>query len=264
MSIRLYHVDAFTAKPFAGNPAAVCLLPHERDSGWMRNVAREMNLSETAFLVPRDDGFDLRWFTPTVEVDLCGHATLACAHVLWRHENWAADKELHFHTHSGLLTARKDGDWIDLNFPATPEQQVLPPPELLHGLGADNSYIYIGKNQFDYLVEVSDEETVRTLRPNLRELKELDARCIVVTSRSSPPYDFVSRCFGPAAGIDEDPVTGSSHCCLGPFWRQRLGKDTFLAYQASARGGEVRVRVAGERVYLGGQAVTIAQGEMQV
>ena len=264
MNIRLYHVDAFTHRPFAGNPAAVCLLPEERDEQWMQNVARELNLSETAFLVARDDGFHLRWFTTTVEVALCGHATLASAHVLWQHEDHAGSDELHFHTLSGLLTARKDGDWIELNFPVTPERQVPPPPELLHGLGADNDYVYIGKNEFDFVVEVSSEETVRNLRPNLRELKELDARCIVVTSRSSPPYDFVSRCFGPAAGIDEDPVTGSSHCCLGPFWQERLGKDTFLAYQASARGGEVRVRVAGERVYLGGQAVTISTGQLEV
>ncbi|MDA1314478.1 MAG: PhzF family phenazine biosynthesis protein [Acidobacteria bacterium] len=263
MSIRLYHVDAFTARPFAGNPAAVCILPREADPEWMQNVGREMNLSETAFLVPRDDGFHLRWFTPTVEVDLCGHATLAAAHVLWLHENHAPDEELHFHTRSGLLTARKEGDWIELNFPATPETEVLPPPALLYSLGADINYVYVGKNQFDYIVEVADEQTVRTLRPNFRELKELDARCIVVTSRSSPPYDFVSRCFGPAAGIDEDPVTGSSHCCLGPFWRQRLNKDRFLAYQASARGGEVRVRVAGERVYLGGQAVTMTIGTFE-
>ncbi len=264
MKTRLYHVDAFTSKAFAGNPAAVCLLSEPREDDWMQNVAREMNLSETAFLTPSDDGYGLRWFTPTVEVALCGHATLASAHVLWNHEDYATGDELHFQTHSGLLTARKDGEWIELNFPATPETEVIPPPELLHGLGADNEYVYVGKNQFDYVVEVANEETVRKLRPNFRELKEVDARGIIVTSRSAAPYDFVSRFFGPAAGIDEDPVTGSSHCCLGPYWQQRLEKDTFLAYQASARGGELRVRVSGERVYLGGQAVTITLGELAV
>lgn len=264
MRTRLYHVDAFTSRAFAGNPAAICLLSEPREDDWMQNVAREMNLSETAFLTPGDDAYGLRWFTPTVEVELCGHATLASAHVLWNHEDHARGDELHFQTRSGLLTARKDGDWIELNFPATPEKAVIPPPELLHGLGPDNEYVYVGKNQFDYVVEVASEETVRKLRPNLQELKQVDARGIIVTSRSATPYDFVSRFFGPAAGIDEDPVTGSSHCCLGPYWQQRLEKDTFLAYQASARGGELRVKVSGERVYLGGQAVTITRGELEV
>lgn len=264
MSTRIYQVDAFTARPFAGNPAAICLLPEPRAPQWMQHVAREMGLSETAFLTTQENGFGLRWFTPTVEVELCGHATLASAHVLWCHEGYSPDEELHFHTLSGLLTARKEDDWIELNFPATPEKKVLPPPELLHGLGSDNDYVYVGKNQFDFVVEVSREQTVRKLRPNLRELKEVDARCIVVTSRSAAPYDFVSRCFAPATGIDEDPVTGSSHCCLGPYWKERLEKDTFLAYQASARGGELRVRVAGDRVYLSGQAVTVTRGEMEV
>ena len=264
MNTRIYQVDAFTARPFAGNPAAICLLPEPRNPQWMQHVAREMGLSETAFLTPQEDGFGLRWFTPTVEVALCGHATLASAHVLWRHEGYGGGEKIHFYTRSGLLTACKEGDWIELNFPATPEKKVLPPPELLHGLGADNDYIYVGKNQFDFVVEVSKEETVRKLRPDLRELKEVDARCIVVTSRSAAPYDFVSRCFGPATGIDEDPVTGSTHCCLGPYWQERLEKDSFLAYQASARGGELRVRVAGDRVYLSGQAVTVTRGEMEV
>ena len=261
MGLRIVQVDAFTDRPFAGNPAAVCLLPEERPAQWMQEVAREMNLSETAFLVTQADGYRLRWFTPAVEVDLCGHATLASAHVLWEWGALRPEQEARFHTRSGLLTAVRRGDWIELDFPAKPERPVEAPPGLLDALGVEP--VYVGRNQFDYLVELGGEHVVRGLRPNFSRLATLGARGVIVTSRTAAgPYDFVSRFFAPGSGIDEDPVTGSAHCCLGPFWAARLGTTELLAYQASARGGVIRVRVQGERVKLGGQAVTVFQGEL--
>jgi PhzF family phenazine biosynthesis protein len=256
-------VDAFTARPFAGNPAAVCPLPAWRDDAWLQAVAREMNLSETAYLVRRGDGsdFDLRWFTPAVEVELCGHATLASAHALWERGLAAADVPLRFHTKSGVLTASRRGEWIELDFPTKPEQEAPTPPGLAEALGVRP--LYVGRNAFDYLVEVESEAALRALAPDHRKLRELPVRGVIVTSRAAPGrYDFISRFFAPGSGIDEDPVTGSAHCCLGAFWARRLGKTEFLAYQASPRGGEVRVRVIGERTLLGGQAVTVARGEL--
>jgi PhzF family phenazine biosynthesis protein len=262
MGINIYQVDAFTDKPFGGNPAAVCILPELRDEVWMQNVAREMNLSETAFLLQRADGFDLRWFTPAVEVKLCGHATLASAHILWETGILNPGEEARFHTLSGLLTAERQGDWIEMNFPATPAKQVSAPPQLIQALAVKPKFI--GKNVFDYLIEVESEEEVRNVNPEFATLKELGVRGVMVTSLSgSSRYDFVSRFFAPGAGIDEDPVTGSAHCCLGPYWSQRLGKEKFMAYQASERGGIMRVRVAGDRVYLGGQAVIVLTGELE-
>lgn len=263
MSIAIYQVDAFTEKPFAGNPAAVCVLPEPRSEGWMQNVAKEMNLSETAFLCRQKDGFDLRWFTPAVEVELCGHATLASAHVLWEAGLLAPAQQARFHTRSGLLTADRVAQEIELDFPATPEEPSDAPPGLEKALGA--SLTYVGKSRFDYLVQVESERVVRDLTPDFAMLKTLPIRGIMVTSiASSPEFDFVSRFFAPGAGIDEDPVTGSAHCCLGPHWRARLGKDEFLAYQASERGGVLRVRVDADtnRVRLGGRAVTVLRGEL--
>jgi PhzF family phenazine biosynthesis protein len=261
MGLRIVQVDAFTDTPFRGNPAAVCVLPDERDAAWMQAVAAEMNLSETAFLAKRGDGFGLRWFTPAVEVDLCGHATLASAHVLWEDRHLAREAQARFHTKSGLLTADRRGEWIELDFPVKPEAPAAAPPGLAEALGAAPKYV--GKNQFDYLVEVDSEDTVRALAPDHAALAKLPVRGVIVTSRASTPgFDFVSRFFAPGSGIAEDPVTGSSHCALGPFWGARLGKTQMLAYQASARGGVVRVRLAGERVALGGQAVTVLRGEL--
>lgn len=261
MGVRIVQADAFTSKPFAGNPAAVCRLPEPRDDCWMQSVAREMNLSETAFLLREKDGYNLRWFTPAVEVDLCGHATLASAHVLWESGELKPDLQARFHTRSGLLTAERKGDWIEMDFPAQPEQAAVAPPELARALGAKP--VYVGKNQSDYLLEVDSEETLRALRPDFARLETVPARGIIVTSRSaSPEFDFVSRFFAPQSGVPEDPVTGSAHCCLGPYWARKLGRDEFVAYQASARGGVVRVRVEGKRVRLGGQAVTVLQGEL--
>jgi len=262
MGLTITQVDAFTDQPFSGNPAAVCVLPEPRSDRWMQQVAQEMNLSETAFLLPQDDGFNLRWFTPTVEVDLCGHATLASAHVLWSAGHLQPGQEARFHTRSGLLTAQQRDGWIELNFPAQPPVETPAPPELAVALGVSNLQ-YVGNNQVDYLVEVDSEAAVRDLQPDFRQLRAIACRGIIVTSRATTEgYDFVSRFFAPQAGIDEDPVTGSAHCCLGPFWQARLQKSEFLAYQASARGGVVRVRCQGDRVSLGGKAITVLQGEL--
>jgi PhzF family phenazine biosynthesis protein len=265
MALRFFQVDAFTGRPFAGNPAGVCLLPAgstSADEAWMQAVAREMNLSETAFLVPAEKAFGLRWFTPAVEVDLCGHATLASAWVLFEQGLLAGGQAARFHTRSGLLTARRWEGWIELDFPAVPAARAEAPEALLEALGVKPRFI--GRNRLDYLVEVDSERIVRGLAPDLRRLASLKERGVMVTSRSdSPEYDFVSRFFAPGAGIDEDPVTGSAHCCLGPFWGDRLGKKELTGYQASARGGVVRVALAGERVLLYGQAVTVLRGELQ-
>uniref|UniRef100_Q027L8 Phenazine biosynthesis protein PhzF family n=1 Tax=Solibacter usitatus (strain Ellin6076) TaxID=234267 RepID=Q027L8_SOLUE len=262
MAIRIVQVDAFTDRAFAGNPAAVCVLREAPDEQWMRDVAREMNLSETAFLVPKDDGYQLRWLTPAVEVDLCGHATVASAHVLWQDGHLPADRQARFYTRSGKLTADRRGDWIELDFPAKVAVAAEPPPELLPALGLSEAK-FVGKNAFDYLVEVDSEATLRGLSPDHSMLRKLPVRGIIVTARASTPgYDFMSRFFAPGSGIDEDPVTGSAHTALGPYWAERLGKQEFTAFQASARGGVVRVRLEGDRVKLGGQAVTVMTGEL--
>jgi PhzF family phenazine biosynthesis protein len=261
MGYTIHQVDAFSSKPFAGNPAAVCLLPKAMDPQWMQNVAAEMNLSETAFLVRQGDGYELRWFTPAVEVDLCGHATLASAHILWQTGAVALDAVARFHTRSGLLTARRRDEWIELNFPSQPPLPVPAPQGLENALGA--SPRYVGSNGSDHLVELESEKTVRELRPDFDRLAKLTHRGIIVTSLAAAgEYDFVSRMFAPAAGINEDPVTGSAHCCLGPFWGQRLDKSKMVAYQASRRGGLVRVELQGDRVLLQGQAVTVMRGEL--
>jgi PhzF family phenazine biosynthesis protein len=263
MAIRIVQVDAFTNKPFGGNPAAVCVLPQPVPDEWMRNVAREMNLSETAFLTPHDGGFRLRWFTPSVEVDLCGHATVASAHVLWQDGHLAAGQQARFHTRSGLLLADRRGDWIELDFPAKMVAAAPAPAELLPALGVAQA-AFVGKNAFDYLVEVDSEETLRKLAPDHSTLRRIPVRGVIVTARSSGEFDFVSRFFAPGSGIDEDPVTGSAHCALGPYWSERLGKSEFTAFQASPRGGVVRVKIEGDRVQLGGQAVTVMTAELLV
>lgn len=254
--MEITQVDAFTDTAFSGNPAAVCVLPEPRSERWMQRVAAEMNLSETAFLGRRADGaFDLRWFTPAVEVDLCGHATLASAHALWERGECDPAAPISFHTRSGALGARRRGTWIELDFPAVPAAPMDPPQGLVEALGAAPRYV--GRSRFDYLVELESEAAVGGLRPNLRALGDLDARGVIVTAAAGAPgFDFVSRFFAPAAGVDEDPVTGSAHCCLGPYWQGRLGRAAFRARQLSARGGVVGVEVDGARVRLRGQAVT--------
>jgi len=261
MGLAITQVDAFTEQPFKGNPAAVCLLTEPRDDLWMQLVAREMNLSETAFLLRRNDGFGLRWFTPTVEVDLCGHATLASAQVLWEDGRIPSGQTARFHTRSGVLTAEKKGTWIEMDFPATPAQPSVPFDALESALGVTSRYT--GRSRFDYLVEVESEEAVRAMKPDFASLRQLKVRGVMVTSRaSSAGYDFISRFFVPGSGIDEDPVTGSAHCCLGPFWKERLGRDDLVGYQASERGGIVRTRCIDDRVLISGQAVVVLRGEL--
>lgn len=252
-------VDAFTHEPFRGNPAAVCLLEREPDEGWMRRVAREMNLSETAFLVPREAGWSLRWFTPTVEVALCGHATLASAHVL--HESHGVKAATFYTRESGELRTSHNGQRIEMNFPARPCQSAEPPPGLEAALGA--KLRWTGRTSYDYLVELESEEILRSLTPDHFSLSQLPVRGVIVTA-AAQRYDFVSRFFAPGSGVPEDPVTGSAHCSLGPFWSERLGKKVMSAFQASERGGELEVECLGERVLLRGQAVTTWRGELQV
>ena len=264
MGQRIVQVDAFTDRPFAGNPAAICVANGPLDERWMQDVAREMNLSETAYLHPEGDAFRLRWFTPVTEVDLCGHATLASAHVLWQDGHLDPSVPARFQTRSGLLTAERRDGWIEMDFPAKP---ILPgpPPLSLDDLGrALNAPAkFAALNEYDLLVEVDSEETVRTLRPDIARLAAIPVRGVIVTARaSSAGFDFVSRFFAPRLGVDEDPVCGSAHCCLAPYWADRLDRADLLGYQASPRGGVVRVRVRGSRVLLGGQAVTVLRGEI--
>jgi PhzF family phenazine biosynthesis protein len=262
MHLPFVQVDAFTSQPFSGNPAAVCAVPVPLDERRMQDIAREMNLSETAFLHRRGaDEYDLRWFTPTVEVALCGHATLAGTHALFEAGLIETGAAVRFHTKSGVLTATHDGQWIDLDFPATIAEPADPPDGLVDALGV--AVLHVARSRFDYLVEVADEQTVRTASPDFGRLRRIDVRGVMITSRATRPgVDFVSRFFAPGSGIDEDPVTGSAHCALAPFWRGRLGKDELTARQLSARGGEVCVRLDGDRVHLVGQAVTVLRGEI--
>jgi PhzF family phenazine biosynthesis protein len=266
MRAPLFHVDAFTDRPFAGNPAAVCVLDEEREDAWLQNVARDMNLSETAFLRREEAVWRLRWFTPKVEVDLCGHATLASAHVLWEAGYAEAGATLSFQTASGRLTASRGRgrNSIELDFPAEPALASPLPAGLLAALGVEATR-FAGRNRLDYFVELDSERAVRSLLPDFPRLAAAcgGGRGVIVTAASEhSPHDFISRFFAPGAGIDEDPVTGSAHCCLGPFWAQRLGKKELSGYQASARGGTVAVRVGASRVVLGGRAVTISRGEL--
>lgn len=257
-------VDAFTNRPFAGNPAAVCVLEELRDDVWMQNVAKEMNLSETAFLFARPDGYDLRWFTPAAEVELCGHATLAAAHVLWEDGLLPRSTEARFYTKSGILTAKWKDGWIEMDFPAEPEQHDVPPKELIAGLGVVP--LYTGRNRLnDWLVEIESEKALRCLAPDFGMLRAVPMRGVIVTAHSvTKGYDFASRFFAPRLGIDEDPVTGSAHCCLGPYWQKRLKRYTFYAHQVSSRGGVIHVRVAADRVIISGQAVTVLRGSILI
>ncbi len=264
MGAPIFHVDAFASGPFTGNPAAVCLLDSPADPAWMQAVASEMNLSETAFLHELDGTgevgrFNLRWFTPTVEVDLCGHATLASAHILWEAHRLPAEAAAHFETRSGVLSASRAGDDVELDFPADPVTAAEPDASLLHALGIEDGVASSGR--IGWVLELADAAAVRDVRPDFARLASFDLTVLTALS-DDPAYDFVSRCFGPKFGIDEDPVTGSAHCALGPYWAERLGKTELTGYQASARGGVVRVRIDGDRTLLGGRAVTVTRGEL--
>lgn len=264
MTFPLYQVDAFTDERFRGNPAAVCILDRPVKSTWMQLVAAEMNLSETAFVLGTGDVFPLRWFTPTIEVPLCGHATLAAAHVLWETKRLPLDAVARFNTASGQLDCRFVDGEIEMDFPAEPARPAVASvtpvrlDDALHGTA-----LQVLRGERNYLVELADEETVRTLRPNLALLAQLDSIGVIVTAPSTDTrYDFVSRYFAPQSGVPEDPVTGSAHCMLGPWWAQRLGKIEVVGHQVSARGGVVRVRVDADRVRLGGRALTVLAGEL--
>lgn len=258
MALTIHQVDAFTSQPFAGNPAAVCVLDAPRPDAWMQAVAAEMNLSETAYLLEEGREWRLRWFTPTVEVDLCGHATLASAHVLFEQSH---KPPLRFATHSGVLSAAREGDFITLDFPALFSEPAAAPPGLAEALGAIPAAV--SSSRFDCLVELESEDAVRNLRPDIQKLAQVDVRGVIVTARAAE-FDFVSRFFAPRAGVDEDPVTGSAHCALAPYWAAKLGKHAMTGFQASRRGGVVSVRLAGDRVTLAGQAVTVLRAELLV
>ncbi len=261
MGQKIVQVDAFAEKPFTGNPAAVCVMEGPREEEWMQAVAGEMNLSETAFLYPADGGYNLRWFTPSVEVELCGHATLASAHVLWEEGHVERSYPIKFHTRSGVLPVTSDDEMIVMDFPSTEPLSIPAPEGLLEALGVEANYIaWAGQN---YLVEVADEAAVRGCSPDFGALQAADAGRVIVTAGSEDEqFDFVSRFFAPGAGINEDPVTGSAHCALGPYWAGKVGREEVVGYQASQRGGVVRVTLRGERVLLAGRAVTVMRGEL--
>ncbi len=261
MPVPIYVVDAFTSRPFAGNSAAVCLPSRGASDEWMQKVAAEMKHAETAFVVSRSDGFDLRWFTPTTEVDLCGHATLASAHILWETSRLGESDAAVFHTKSGVLSCTRHGYGIQMDFPAEPSTgEAAEALAVLAALGI-SSATKVYKNRMDFLLEVADEAALGALEPDFEALAAVGGRGVIVTCRSQgDDHDFASRFFAPAAGIDEDPVTGSAHCFLGPYWAERLGKSDLIGYQASERGGTVRVAVRGDRVLLQGHAITVLAG----
>jgi PhzF family phenazine biosynthesis protein len=260
--MRLFHVDAFTGKPFAGNPAAVCLSDRAQHRVWMQDVAHEMNLSETAFVSPGEDGYELRWFTPGVEVDLCGHATLASAHVLWEEGEVSTDEPIAFSTRSGPLTCHRRPDRIEMDFPSRPTSPAEPPDGMLEALGVEPRSVAL--SQVSYVLELGSEAEVLEVSPDFSKLRAIpDGWACVTAPAMTGGFDFVSRFFAPQAGVDEDPVTGSAHCALAHFWSERTGRRAFRAYQCSARGGVVFAELDGERVRLGGEAVTVFSGELR-
>jgi PhzF family phenazine biosynthesis protein len=263
MTHELHLVDAFTGTPFRGNTAAVCIMDGPADPVWMQQVAGEMKHSETAFLNPGPGSWNLRWFTPEREVNLCGHATIAAAFTLWITGRENPKSAIAFETQSGTLTAQKDDDWITIDFPAEPVTSAASVPGLDRALGV--SPIFVGRNRFDILAELPSAADLCTLEPDMVALAAIPTRGIIVTAASDlPHFDFVSRFFAPAIGVPEDPVTGSAHCCLGPYWGEKLKKTELDGFQCSARGGTVKVTLNGNRVILGGHAVHISSGQLLV
>ena len=264
MSQAFTQIDAFTAEPFKGNPAAVCVLERPQEESWMQKVAQEMNLSETVFLQENGPAhYQIRWFTPVAEVDLCGHATLASAFVLF--QKHPQMDEVKFDSRSGSLFARRRGDWIELDFPTMVPEPKSISPQILQALGVKAIEGSTGRTPFDDLIEVESEEVLRGMNPDFVALaKQKDSRGFIVTTRGSGDYDFLSRYFAPALGINEDPVTGSIHCALAPYWADKLGKNEMLAYQLSARGGVLKLNLKDERTLIAGQAIQTLRGEILV
>ncbi|NLG66754.1 MAG: PhzF family phenazine biosynthesis protein [Actinobacteria bacterium] len=261
---RFFLVDAFTDRPFTGNPAAVCLMPAAADPSWMQALARETNVSETAYLHPEEGGWRLRWFTPKTEVELCGHPTLATAHVLWEEEIIPKGSPVVFRSLSGDLVVTRSADWVELDLPALPIKEAPIPNGLLPALGL-TSVRACGRAGDDYVLEVKSPAEIRSLRPDFEAILRLPLRSVIPTAENHDgSHDFVSRFFAPIAGRSEDHVTGFAHCLLGPYWQERLHRDHFVAHQASERGGTLHVTVRGDRVILGGRAVTIFRGELAI
>jgi PhzF family phenazine biosynthesis protein len=260
MKLKLYQIDAFTDRLFCGNPAAVCPLSEWLPDETMQAIAAENNLSETAFSVPTAEGFHIRWFTPVSEVDLCGHATLATAHVLFQHEDYRGDV-IRFSSRSGLLKVTRDGDHLVLDFPVDTFQAVSIPHEIIHGLGRVPAEVYQGKT--DYLLVYPQQSDIENLTPDFGLLGKAQARGLIVTAPGDEA-DFVSRFFAPAVGINEDPVTGSAHTTLTPYWTARLGKTELTAMQLSKRRGWLKCKLAGDRVLIAGQAMTYLVGTIEV
>ena len=263
MEIKIFTVDAFTNKAFSGNPAAVCILDHELNDEQMHNIAFEMNLSETAYVLKQKDNYSLKWFTPDSEVDLCGHATLASSHILWEKNIHEGNKTIEFQTRSGILKANKADGKIELDFPIDNERKIEIFDDLIKTLGAEP--VYLGRTKWSYLAEMDSEETVRSIKPDFALMETLEAWGLMITARSSSKdFDFVSRFFAPRKGVMEDPVTGSAHCALGPYWMKKLQKNNLKAYQASKRGGILGITIDGDRVKLTGSAVTVLEGKLYI
>jgi PhzF family phenazine biosynthesis protein len=259
MKLPIYYIDAFSEKNFSGNPAAVCPLSHWADDNLMQNIAFENNLSETAFLVHKNDRVEIRWFTPLAEVELCGHATLASAHVLFCHLHFSG-KEIIFHSrHSGELRVRKNESLLELDFPADLPEPALPPAGLIRAIGKKPLEIWKGRT--DYLLYYRSQEDIEELKPDFAALKVIPARGIIATA-AGYDCDFVSRFFAPSVGVNEDPVTGSAHTTLTPFWAHRMNQLSFDALQLSARGGSLQCQLSGERVLISGHATTYLVGEI--
>lgn len=261
--MEFFIVNAFTQETFGGNPAAVCILQENKSDEWMQNVAKQMNLPITAFVSKIEDEYYLRWFTPTIEIPICGHGTLATSHILWERRHIEKKQPIHFNTKSGKLKSEMENGWIQLQFPSAPDKEIIAPNNLVEALGRKPKYI--GKNAMDYIVEVRSEDVVRNIKPNINQISQLPVRGVIITSVSdSEELDFVSRFFSPAQGIIEDYVTGSAHCCLGPYWQRKLNKNEFMAYQASERGGLLKIRLSGKYVFLSGKALTILEGNLAI
>jgi PhzF family phenazine biosynthesis protein len=258
--IPFYQADAFTDQPFKGNPAAICFLKKSLPDETLQAIAAENFLPETAFILPLEKGYSLRWFSPEVEIPLCGHATLATAHVMWSEGMAPENEALHFHTLSGELIVTKESEWLHLNFPAFTEKTIESNSLLEEAIGLKIKHLC--QMHHFILLELENANDIPSIQPKMEILKNFDPVIVTAKAQDDSPYDFISRVFGPSIGIPEDPVTGSAHCCLGPYWASRISKTKMLAFQASSRGGEVKVEIKGDRVQLSGKAITVIKGTL--